>query len=189
MINLFSELLEKEMSSSNNYSNMCLISKELLNDTQICLPCKHKYNYYPIYREVINQKKTSRIKSPKIQCPYCRTVHKYVLPYINMPEVEYIKWVNCPAKYQLLPNKCSYIFKSNSSKVCNKLCMNSMCQYHIKISSNSNISEEAMSSVLLTDLHLYTMSKLRAFAKFNKIKGYSKLKKQDLLTLIQQSLS
>ena len=187
MTNLFSELLEKEMNSNNNYSNICLISRELLNDIHINLPCKHKYNYYPIYREVINQRKTYKFKSPKIQCPYCRKSHKCVLPYIKMSGVEHIKWVNFPVKYQLLPNKCSYVFKSNASKVCNKPCMNSMCQYHIKISSNSNISEEEMTLMASeTDLYLYSVAKLRAFAKYNKIKGYSTLKKQDLVTLIQE---
>ena len=98
-------------------------------------------------------------------------------------------------KEELLPNKCSYVFKSDSSKVCNKPCMNSMCQYHTKISYNFKMIEETEMILMAIavkgdlDLHLYTMPKLRAFAKFNKIKGFSKLKKQDLLTLIQQSLS
>ena len=189
MINLFSKLLEKEINANNTYSNICLISKELLDNTQICLPCNHKYNYYPIYREVINQRKTNRIKQPKIQCPYCRRCHKCVLPYLSMPGVEHIKWVNYPVKYQLLSNKCSYIFKNSPSRVCNRLCINNMCQYHIKITANSNVSDEALKTMASEkEFHLYTISKLRAFAKYNKIKGYSKLKKQDLLALIQQSM-
>jgi hypothetical protein len=190
MINLFAEMLKEEMNATNNYSNICLISGDALNDTQVCLPCNHKYNYYPIYREVINQRKTCRLKRPKIQCPYCRTKHQYVLPYISMEGVEKICWVNGPKKYQLLPNKCVYVFKSNTSKRCNKPCMNSMCQYHTKISANSNISPEVLGSITLTtDMQLYTVSKLRALARHKKLKGYSTLKKQELILQLQQSMS
>ena len=190
MINLFTELLEEEMNTTNNYSNTCLISGEALNDTHVCLPCNHKYNYYPIYREVINQRKTSTFRTAQIKCPYCRTKHPYVLPYISMEGVESIRWVNGPARYQLLPNKCIYVFKSNASKICNKPCMNSMCQHHTKITTNSTISSETLSAITVeTNLQLYTVSKLRALAKHKKLKGYSTLKKQELILLLQQSMS
>ena len=190
MPNLFAVLLEKEMKTDIKYNNICLISREALTDTHICLPCNHKYNYYPIYREVINQRKSCRFKHPKIQCPYCRTNHKCVLPYISMEGVERIRWVNNPTKFQLLPNRCNYVFKNNASHICNKPCMNSMCQHHIKISTNSNISTENLSAITTeTNMHLYTVAKLRAFAKYKKLKGYSTLKKSDLLILLQQSLS
>ena len=190
MPTLFAKLLEQEMQTTTNYNNTCLISKEVLTDTHVCLPCNHKYNYYPIYREVINQRKTFRIKHPKIQCPYCRAKHPYVLPYISMEGVESIRWVNNPTRYQLLPNKCTYVFKNNVSNKCNKPCMNSMCQHHTKIIANSNISTEALSAITLeTNLRLYTVTKLRALAKHKKLKGYSMLKKQALINLLQQSMT
>ena len=36
--------------------NVCLISKEGLNDNFITLPCKHTFNYIPLYKEIILQK-------------------------------------------------------------------------------------------------------------------------------------
>lgn len=189
MANLFSELLQAEIGSSTTYNNICLISREALDDTCVTLPCSHKYNYYSIYRELINQRKTRTRSKPKIQCPYCRTTHNYVLPYIDMPGVKKIQWVNLPTKYQLLPHKCTYVFKSNSSKVCNKSCMNTMCQYHTKILSGSAISEEQMASLQPdTNLLVYNVAVLRSIAKFYNIKKYSTLKKTELVALIQQSI-
>jgi len=191
MTNLFAELLEKEMKDNNKtYNNTCLISREPLTDTRVCLPCNHKYNYYPIYRELINQRKTFRPKRPRIQCPYCRINHQYVLPYIPMEGVNNIRWVNSPAQFQLLPNKCTYVFKNNTNKVCNKQCMNGMCLQHTKISANSNISHESLASITCdTNMHLYTLPKLRALAKYKKLKCYTKLKKPELIALLQQSIS
>ena len=96
-------------------------------------------------------------------------------------------------KEDLLPNKCSYVFKSDSSKVCNKPCMNSMCQYHTKISYNFKMIEEIEMRLMEKyvpeydlDLHSYTVANLRSFAKYKKIKGYSTLEKKDLVILIQK---
>jgi len=187
MTNLFVDLLEKEMNTpTDNNMDICLISREPLNDTCVILPCKHKYNYYSIYRELINQRIKYRLKKPRIQCPYCRTNHTYVLPYIIKEGVEKIKWINSPAKHQLLPNKCTYIFKNNK-KVCNKSCMHEMCPYHTKITTTS--VEELNNITSDSNLHVYTVVKLKSLAKYKKIKGYSTLKKSELILLIQQSMS
>lgn len=189
MTNLFTELLEKEMQDDNNYNNICLISREELHETHVCLPCNHKYNYYPIYRELIKQRKTFRPKRARIQCPYCRKAHSCVLPYIKLQGVEKIRWVNSPVQYQLLPNKCTYAFKNNTNKTCNKPCMHNMCLHHTKISANSSISTKDLAVITsVTELHLYTVVKLRALAKHKKLKGYSMLKKQALVTLLEQSI-
>lgn len=186
----FSDLLNSELSSIENYNNTCLISGENLQDIHVELPCHHKYNYYSIYREIINQRKTHRICKPKIQCPYCRSYHKYVLPYIKMDGVDKIKWVNYPEKYQLLPNKCVYKFKKYDNKACNKACMNDMCPHHTNISKNNNVSPESIESVTSqSDINGYTVTTLRAIAKYHKIKRYSNLKKTQLIDLIHKSLN
>lgn len=185
----FTALLLKELAEDNNYNNKCLISGEDLHEQVVELPCNHKYNYYPLYREVIIQRKTNRMPKPKIQCPYCRTNHNYVLPYIKMPGVEKINWVNYPIKYQLLPKKCTYQFKNSNGVVCNKACLNNMCPYHSKLSKNNNLSADTIKSITsLTELQSYTVSALRRIAKFHKIKRYSSLKKADLIDLIHKSI-
>jgi hypothetical protein len=39
--------------------NICLISKEKLHPNHITLTCNHKFNYIPIYKEVLYQKTKS----------------------------------------------------------------------------------------------------------------------------------
>ena len=39
-----------------NNDGKCLISNEVLDNTYIKLPCKHSFNYVPLYKEVYNQK-------------------------------------------------------------------------------------------------------------------------------------
>ena len=86
--------------------NVCLISKEELNDNFITLPCKHTFNYFPLYKEVILQKispnslETSRLSPHQIRCPYCRLIVNTLLPYIPLTNVEKITNVNYPS------NKC-----------------------------------------------------------------------------------
>jgi len=86
--------------------NVCLISKEGLNDNFITLPCKHTFNYIPLYKEVILQKispnslETSRLSPHQIRCPYCRLIVNTLLPYIPLTNVEKITNVNYPS------NKC-----------------------------------------------------------------------------------
>ena len=86
--------------------NVCLISKEGLNDNFITLPCKHTFNYFPLYKEVILQKispnslETSRLSPHQIRCPYCRLIVNTLLPYIPLTNVEKITNVNYPS------NKC-----------------------------------------------------------------------------------
>jgi hypothetical protein len=86
--------------------NVCLISKESLNDNFITLPCKHTFNYIPLYKEIILQKisgnslETSRLSPYQIRCPYCRLIVNNLLPYIPLNNVEKITCVNYPL------NKC-----------------------------------------------------------------------------------
>jgi hypothetical protein len=64
-----------------------------------------------------------------------------------------------------------------------------MCLHHTKISANSSISTKDLAVITsVTELHLYTVVKLRALAKHKKLKGYSMLKKQALVTLLEQSI-
>ena len=65
-------------SSSSSYDNICLISKEILHPNHITLVCNHKFNYIPIYKEVLYQKtkfntlyEVTKLNYNQINCPYC----------------------------------------------------------------------------------------------------------------------
>lgn len=98
--------------------NYCLISKEKLHPNHITLTCNHKFNYIPLYKEVIYQKnktntlyEITKLSSNQIKCPYCRTITNNLLPYIPYPSVKIIKNVNSPEYDCMNATKCSHITK------------------------------------------------------------------------------
>ena len=96
----------------DNDNNVCLISGENLNDSHISLDCNHKFNYFYIFNEIINQKnnktKFSKIlKINEMKCPYCRNIQKKILPYKNIKDCDKkIYGVNYPKKYAMKNNQC-----------------------------------------------------------------------------------
>ena len=99
-------------------NNLCLITKEILHPNHIALSCGHKFNYFPLYKEVVNQKNKSnngyeitKLDVHQIKCPYCRTITNKLLPYIPYASVKLIKHVNCPEEHCMTATKCSHTFR------------------------------------------------------------------------------
>jgi len=123
-----------ELNNSGNINNIislnssdetiCLISKEELTDNFITLPCKHTFNYVPLYKEVILQKitpnylETSRLLPYQIRCPYCRAIVNNLLPYIPLNNVEKITNVNHPFSKCMKHLECDQ--KLKNGKLCSK---------------------------------------------------------------------
>jgi hypothetical protein len=80
--------------------NECLISNLPLTNHHVKLECGHKFNYEPLYNDVVNHKKKYNamerniLKTFEIRCPYCRSVQKNLLPYHNDLGLEKIHGVN-----------------------------------------------------------------------------------------------
>ena len=138
-IDFYKEIYQK--SESINQNNKCLINNEILSDTSLKLPCGHKFNYYPLYREIYEQKYNSnclelyKLKTWQMKCPYCRKIFDNILPYNPaIPDIKKIRGVNSPSKYSFYPNKCKYVWKSGNKigKSCNKECINEFCSSHNK---------------------------------------------------------
>jgi hypothetical protein len=121
--------------------NICLISKEGLNDNFITLPCKHTFNYIPLYKEVILQKilpnslETSRLSPHQIRCPYCRLIVNNLLPYIPLNNVEKITNVNYPSNKCMKHLDCEQKLKNGNfcSKSAYKINGKIYCEQHWKI--------------------------------------------------------
>jgi hypothetical protein len=135
------DLFNNELLLDNdNYDNICLISYKELGQHIVTLPCNHTFNYIPLYNEIIKHKNiNNRIENRKIgkyqiKCPYCRTIHNNVLPYIEMEGVEYIIGINGPKKFAIYPNRCIYIPKTGKNKglQCKTRCMGEYCTQHKK---------------------------------------------------------
>lgn len=115
----------------NADTNICLITKEKLEPNHITLSCNHKFNYVPLYNEVVNQKnkqnniyEIAKLSSNQIKCPYCRAITNKLLPYIAYPSVKVIKNVNSYVtasynnnpEYFLYAPKCSHNTKNSCQK-------------------------------------------------------------------------
>lgn len=97
--------------------NSCLITYQPLNAFHVQLKCGHKFNYEPLYQEVIRQKGRlgthsfhQHIASHEMKCPYCRSMTNRLLPYIGTsphPVIKRITGVNAPAHMCMPGVPCS----------------------------------------------------------------------------------
>lgn len=87
-IDFYSEINSNEYNNDNlNYDNICLITNEPLIDKFVTMECGHKFNYIPLYNDLIKQKyftnimEESGLKINEIRCPYCRTISTQLIPF------------------------------------------------------------------------------------------------------------
>lgn len=87
-IDFYSEINSNEDNNDNlNYDNICLITNEPLIDKFVTMECGHKFNYIPLYNDLIKQKYFTNIfednilKINEIRCPYCRTISTQLIPF------------------------------------------------------------------------------------------------------------
>ena len=105
----YKELYESLDDSDNNNNideisaQVCLISNAPLTKHFVELECKHKFNYVPLFKDLVNHKTkfstldTHRLKVNEIRCPYCRNKQGNVLPYIEeigLPKEHGVNWIN-----------------------------------------------------------------------------------------------
>ena len=116
----------------DNQDNYCLLTKEPLDNIHIKLECGHKFNYVPLYREVVMQKTTGMssigyyqpysLKRNEIKCPYCRTVQDKLLPYLEYDGVNKTTNVNQPKTLSMSVQMCSHIEYKKGKKQSSTCC-------------------------------------------------------------------
>jgi hypothetical protein len=118
--------------NTTNDDNICLISKEPLHPNHITLACNHKFNYIPIYKEVLYQKTKSntlyevtKLATNQIKCPYCRSITNKLLPFVPYPSIKNATYIHAPDTQCIPATKCSHTIKKrngepNSDAKCNK---------------------------------------------------------------------
>jgi len=102
-LNFFDELnksLNIEEPEENDVQDMCLISNTELTNNYVTLDCNHKFNYEPLYNDILNHKtkynslERRQLKIMEIRCPYCRHIQAKLLPqcdgFENTHGVNYI---------------------------------------------------------------------------------------------------
>jgi len=84
----------------NNEIIYCLISNMPLTENFVMLECGHKFNYEPLFNDLVNHKQKFNnmercmLKSTDIRCPYCRKVQHKLLPYYEDLGFEKVHGVN-----------------------------------------------------------------------------------------------
>lgn len=161
-INFFDEL----NSLDNNSNNNCLIENKQLTDNFITLSCNHKFNYIPIYNELVKQKtkynpnETTKLKINQIKCPYCRQITNNILPFIpSINGLHKLNGVTIPNKYSLQHKTCSWVYKSGKNK---GICCNAngfvskfgnICEKHWNIKNKKDINVDVTWTTEMNELY------------------------------------
>ena len=100
----------------------CLLTNAPLSRNYITLPCGHKFNYKPLFNEIIHSKNYQKynkfpLKNYEIRCPYCRTRHQKLLPWIPIEGVEYNRLACSKIRGSNISHKkCEYCYKTGKNK-------------------------------------------------------------------------
>jgi hypothetical protein len=141
---LYNSLDEEENNNKTEEDNhLCLITKQPLIDRHVEMVCGHKFNYIPLYKDILNHKKkfnnlegSGRLKQNEIRCPYCRNKQTGILPYYEDLGLEKVPGVNT-----IDPNFKSYYTKTIYNK-CEFLIHNSLYDENgenpVEISEHNN---------------------------------------------------
>lgn len=123
----WNELNNTHSNSVIDSENICLITKEPLTHNHITLPCKHKFNYTPLCKEIVSMKYPQskfshnlKLSKRQTSCPYCRKVFNMLLPYIPTYNLSLPKYI-CSSTNCMELHNCSYKLKSGKNKgsLCN----------------------------------------------------------------------
>ena len=104
---------ESNENTESNLENVCLISNTPLSENFVKMECGHKFNYIPLYNDILNHKKKFNnmenkiLKNIEIRCPYCRKVQQNLLPYHKYPGVKEVHGVNYFDPNVVLKNPCA----------------------------------------------------------------------------------
>lgn len=114
-IDFYKALLEDDDGPEHN-DDECLISGSKLNNIFVTMDCGHKFNYIPLYKDLVNHKGKfnslestySQVSSNQLRCPYCRHKQNKLLPYYEELGLPKVVGVNVPYE-PIITSKCEYI--------------------------------------------------------------------------------
>ena len=113
----YKELLNDDQADVD-HDDKCLITNTPLVDKHVTMKCGHKFNYIPLYYDILNHKTKfngmesvgSSLKANEIRCPYCRSKQTGVLPCYEELALEKVNGVNIYIPYvPPIIIKCQYL--------------------------------------------------------------------------------
>lgn len=204
-INFFEELyksldIEENELKTDEDKNKCLITNLPLIDKHVELKCGHKFNYVPLFYDLVNHKKkfnnmegqSTRLNLNQIRCPYCRNKQEGVLPYYEEFGFEKINGVNFVDpnikennnSYNFKGEKCCFLLENNwfdktiPESNNNKKYVECPCFYATKIElyNNKNPSEP----ITYSDNKFYCYTHKKQMIKKYKIQEKEKQKQEKI---------
>jgi hypothetical protein len=196
-LNFYEELyksldIEDNEENTDEDKNKCLITNLPLEEKYIELKCRHKFNYIPIYNDMVNHRKkfnnmegtSTRLSLNEIRCPYCRTKHPNLLPYYEELGLEKVNGVNFydpniknnSTHDVIISNKCEYKYlnpyfdeKNPETNTNEKFCI---CgnYYATKICIYNNISPVLLEPITYGDNKYYCYIHKKQMIKEYKLK-------------------
>jgi len=122
-----SQCIRDDSVNDTDTDNNCLLTKEALNDIHVTLNCGHKFNYIPLYKEVVIQKTSAgmttngyynscTLRLNEMKCPYCRRVQDKLLPFLNYDNIKRLRGVNGPESLCMKSRMCEHVETANNKK-------------------------------------------------------------------------
>ena len=178
-INFYEELYKSldKKEDINDDSSYCLISNQPLVENYVTMCCGHKFNYQPLFYDILNHKKKFNsmerlhLRSCDIRCPYCRNVQKKLLPYIEgYPKVDGVNF------YYESTSKNQHNYKVGNMKLINDGYIVGDCCYEVtKTNENGEVVKCTNNMVkMFTNNKFYCP--LHKYAVLKKIMQENKLK-------------
>jgi hypothetical protein len=139
------------------------------------LKCGHKFNYLPLYNDVLNHKKkfnnmegsATRLKHNEIRCPYCRTKQTGLLPYyeeLSLPKISGVNYIDANYNPDLDTVPVSTYYKKCQFLIPN-LCFNVNSQNITEVYKQNTIPSLNIEDCKFTQCHLMG-------TQINHISGY-----------------
>lgn len=125
------EANEEANGDCNEDTELCLITNTPLKDRFVEMKCGHKFNYAPLYKDILNHKRKfnnmeqikTKLKYNEIRCPYCRNVQNELLPYYD--DLSYPK-----------EHGVNFFDVNKNNSYCECINPNNQCQYESTLVDN-----------------------------------------------------
>ena len=112
---------------TDDTDKFCLLTKEALDDIHVTLNCGHKFNYIPLYKEVVIQKTSAgmttngyynslTLRLNEMKCPYCRRVQDKLLPFLKYDNIKKLRGVNAPESVCMKARVCEHVETASKRK-------------------------------------------------------------------------
>jgi hypothetical protein len=185
-IDFYSELY-KSLDQDESVQDECLISNTPLTENYVTLECNHKFNYVPLFKDLVNRKSklaamdVQNLKVNEIRCPYCRNKESNLLPYYENMGVDKVHGVNYIDESKMAVTK--HLASSYFSGTCNhKIIMpnnSELCCYNTYVCTFSDGKDYCYNHVRAKERQILKDKLLAKKIEEKKMKLEAKLKEKE----------